>query len=183
MAVRSIVLFREHEAALRRKSQPVRAINRRIQNLIQDLKDTLAHHPEGIGLSAPQINVHDRVIVVRLGGRGEAQRQPSPPVALINPEIVESGYEQKDFDGCLSFPGLYAETVRPHLLHVTGLDEWGRRFECILGGLDAVVVHHEIDHLDGVLFVDRVERIEDLYRVRLDQQGHLVRVPVPAMGA
>jgi peptide deformylase len=183
MAVRDIVLYREHEAALRRKSQPVRAMNRRIQNLIQDLKDTLAHHPEGIGLSAPQINVHDRVIVVRLGGRSEVQRQLSPPVALINPEIVESGYEQKDFDGCLSLPGLYAETVRPHLLHVTGLDEWGRPFECIFGGLDAVVVHHEIDHLDGVLFIDRVERIEELYRVRLDQQGHLVRVPVSAMGA
>lgn len=183
MAVRDIVLYAENEAALRKKSEPVRAINRRIKDLIQDLKDTLAHHSEGIGLAAPQINVHDRVVVARLGGRSEAQSQPSPPIALINPEIVESGYEQKDFDGCLSFPGLYAETVRPHLLHVTGLDEWGQPFECIFGGFDAVVVHHEIDHLDGVLFIDCVERIEDLYQVRLDQHGHLVRMPVSAMGA
>jgi peptide deformylase len=183
MAVRDIVLYAENEAALRKKSEPVRAINRRIQNLIQDLKDTLAHYPEGIGLAAPQINVHDRVVVVRLGGRSEAQSQPSPPIVLINPEIVESGYEQQDFDGCLSLPGLYAETVRPHLLHVTGLDEWGQPFECIFGGFDAVVVHHEIDHLNGVLFIDRVARVEDLYQVRPDEKGRLVRVPVSAIRA
>ena len=178
MAVRSIVLYRENETALRKKSEPVRAINRHIKNLIQDLKDTLIHHTEGIGLAAPQINVHDRVVVVRLGGRSGGSREPSPPVALINPEIVETGHEEEDFDGCLSFPGLYAETIRPHLLHVTGLDEWGKPFECIFGGFDAVVVHHEIDHLDGVLFIDRVGRLEDLYHVHLDGSGHLVRVPV-----
>jgi peptide deformylase len=69
------------------------------------------------------------------------------------------------------------------LLHVTGLDEWGQPFECIFGGFDAVVVHHEIDHLNGVLFIDRVARVEDLYQVRLDEKGRLVRVPVSAIGA
>jgi peptide deformylase len=183
MTVRDIVRYAENEAALRKKSEPVRAVNRRIKNFIQDLKDTLAHHSEGIGLAAPQINVHCRVIVVRLGGRRDDQSQPGPLVALINPEIIETGYEERDFDGCLSFPGLYAETVRPHLVRVAGLDEWGQPFNCIFGGFDAVVVHHEIDHLDGVLFIDRVEGVEDLYQVRLDKQGHLVRVPVSAMGA
>jgi peptide deformylase len=177
MAVRDIVLCAENEAALRKKSEPVRTINRRIKDLVQDLKDTLAHHSEGIGLAAPQINVHDRVIVVRLGGTSQAQSQPGPPIALVNPKIVESGYEQQDFDGCLSLPSLYAETVRPHLLHVAGLDEWGQPFECIFGGFDAVVVHHEIDHLNGVLFIDRVECIEDLYQMRADEQGRLMRVP------
>ena len=86
---------------------------------------------------------------------------------------------ERDFDGCLSFPGLYAETVRPHFLRVTGLDEWGQSFECILGGFDAVVVHHEMDHLDGVLCIDRIERDEDLYQARVDDDGHLVRVLVP----
>ena len=123
MAVRDIVLYAENEAALRKKSEPVRVINRRIKKLMEDLKDTLANHPEGIGLAAPQINVHRRVIVVRLGVRGDGQSEPSPPIALINPQIIEAGYEQRDFDGCLSFPDLFAETVRPHLLHVTGLDE------------------------------------------------------------
>jgi peptide deformylase len=183
MAVRDIVLYTKNEAALRKKSEPVRVVNRRIKNLIQDLKDTLAQHEEGIGLAAPQINVHDRAVVVRLGGRSEAQSQPIAPIALINPEVLEAGREERDFDGCLSFPGLYAETVRPHLFHVTGLDEWGQPFECIFGGFDAVVVHHEIDHLNGVLFTDRVARVEDLYQVRRDEKGHLVRVPVSAMGA
>ncbi len=181
MAVRDIVLYAENETALRKKSEPVRVINRRIKDLVKDLKDTLAHHSDGIGLAAPQINVHHRVVVVRLGGRSNDQSEPGPPVALINPQITETGYEQRDFDGCLSFPGLFAETVRPHLLRVTGLDEWGQPFECIFGGFDAVVVHHEIDHLNGVLFIDRVERIEDLYRVRVDDNGHFVRVPVSVM--
>jgi peptide deformylase len=176
MAVRDILLYSENETALRKKSEPVRVINRRIKKLANDLKDTLAHQPEGIGLAAPQVNVHRRVVVVRLGGRSNERRQPGPPVVLINPQITEAGYEQRVFDGCLSFPGLYAETVRPHLLHVTGLDEWGQSFECIFGGFDAVVVHHEIDHLDGVLFIDRVDRVKDLYRVRIDDNGHLVRV-------
>jgi peptide deformylase len=121
--------------------------------------------------------------VVRLGGRRDGQSEPSPPIALINPEIVEAEREQRDFDGCLSFPGLFAKTVRPHLLEVSGLDEWGQPFDCIFGGFDAVVVHHEIDHLDGVLFIDRVESVEDLYRVRADDKGHLVRVPVSAIRA
>jgi peptide deformylase len=182
MAVRDILLHAENEAALRKKSEPVRGMDRRIEKLVNDLKDTLAHQPEGIGLAAPQINVHVRIIVVRLGAGRNGQRQPDPPVALINPEIIEAGYEQRDFDGCLSFSGLYSETVRPHLLHVTGLDEGGQPFECIFGGFDAVVVHHEMDHLDGVLFIDRVERAEDLYQARVDDNGHMVRVPVSILG-
>jgi len=181
MAVRDIVLFADNQDALRKRSEPVQAVNRRVKNLVEDLKDTLAHQPEGIGLAAPQIKVHHRVIVVRLGGGSDGRKELGPPIALINPQIIETGYEEKDFDGCLSFPGLFAETVRPHLLRVTGLDEWGQSFECIFGGFDAVVVHHEIDHLDGVLFIDRVERVEDLYRVRAADNGHLMRVPVSVM--
>jgi peptide deformylase len=183
MAARDIVLYAENEAALRKKSEPVRAINRRVKNLIQDLKDTLIYHPEGIGLAAPQIHCRCRVIVVRLGARSDSESELCPPTALINPEIVEADCEKKDFDGCLSFPDLYAETVRPHLLHVTGLDERGQPFNRVFGGFDAVVVHHEIDHLNGVLFIDRVAGVEDLYQVRLDEKGRWVRVPVPAIGA
>ncbi|HXV96840.1 MAG TPA: peptide deformylase, partial [Anaerolineae bacterium] len=91
---------------------------------------------------------------------------------------IEARRDERDFDGCLSFPGLYAETVRPHYLKVTGLDEWGKPFTRIFEGFDAVLVHHEIDHLNGVLFLDRVTDISDLYRVREDENGELVRVPV-----
>lgn len=178
MAVRDIVLYSKNEAALRKKSEPVRMVNRRVKKLIKDLKDTLLANSNGIGLAAPQINFHSQVIVVRLGGRSEDDAEPGPPLALVNPEIVEARNDQRDFDGCLSLPGLFAETVRPHYLRVTGLDEWGKPFERVFEGFDAVVVHHEIDHLDGVLFIDRVESVEDLYRVREDENGELVRVPV-----
>ncbi len=181
MAVRDIVLYLENEAALRKKSKPVRSavLPRRVGRLVRDLKDTLNDHPDGIGLAAPQINVHSRVVVVRLGGRRDgSESEPGPPLPLINPRILEAGNEEKDFDGCLSFPGLYGETVRPHYLRVTGLDEAGNPFDRLFEGFDAVVVHHEIDHLDGVLFIDRVESIEDLYRVSEGENGELVRVPV-----
>ena len=178
MAVGDIVLFLENEAALRKKSKPVRGITRRVKRLVRDLEDTLNDHPAGIGLAAPQIDVHSRVVVVRLGGRRGNESKPGPPIALINPEVIDARSEERDFDGCLSFPGLYAETVRPHYLRVTGLDKVGNPFDRVFEGFDAVVVHHEIDHLDGVLFIDRVETIEDLYRVREDENGELVRVPV-----
>ena len=178
MAIRDIILYPQHEAALRKKSEPVRSMNRRVKKLIQDLKDTVMDRAEGIGLAAPQINVHSRVVVVRLGGKGDGSKEPGPPIALINPEIVEARREEKDFDGCLSIPGLYAETVRPHYLRVTGMDEWGKPFTHTFEGFDAVVVHHEIDHLDGVLFIDRVANISDLYQLREDENGDLVRVPV-----
>lgn len=183
MALKPIVLYSENETALRKKSEPVRVINRRTKKLIKDLKDTLLDRNDGIGLAAPQINVHSRVVIVRLGGRDDDKSEPGPPVALINPEIVEAKNDEKDFDGCLSFPGLYAETVRPHYLRVTGLDEWGKPFNRIFEGFDAVLVHHEIDHLDGVLFIDRVTSLEDMYRVREDENGELVRVPVTTIGS
>ena len=132
MAVRDIVLYLENEAALRKTSRPVRNIDRQVRRLIQDLKDTLNDHPDGIGLAAPQIDVHSRVVVVRLGGRrddGGDRNEPDPPLALVNPKVIEAGDEERDFDGCLSFPGLYGETIRPHYLRVTGLDEAGHPFD------------------------------------------------------
>lgn len=183
MAVKPIVLFSKNEKALRKKSGPVRVVNRRVKKLIRDLKDTLMERGDGIGLAAPQINVHSRVALVRLGSHDETKEEPDPPIALVNPEIVEAGDPRRDFDGCLSFPGLYAETVRPHRLRVTGLDEWGQPFDRVFEGFDAVLVHHEIDHLNGVLFIDRVEKPEDLYRVEEDENGELFRVPVTSVTA
>jgi len=180
MTIRPILLYSENEAALRKKSEPVRVVNRRVKKLIKDLKDTLLDRSNGIGLAAPQINVHSRVVVVRLGGDDE-DKEPGPPIALINPKIVEAKHDERDFDGCLSFPGLFAQTTRPHYLKVKGLDEQGKPFERIFEGFDAVVVHHEIDHLNGVLFIDRVENIEDMYTVREDENGELVLVPVTAL--
>ena len=178
MAVQKIVLYAENPDPLRKRSKPARGVNRHTRNLIQDLKDTLNAHPDGIGLAAPQISVHFRVVIVCLGaGNGEGS-EPDPPIALVNPKIIEAADEQMDFDGCLSFPGLFAETMRPHHLRVTGLDEEGRAFDRVFSGYDAVVAHHEIDHLNGVLFIDRVEKFEDFYRLREDENGRFTRVPI-----
>lgn len=180
MATREIVLYPEDADVLRKQSTPIGDMTGPVRRLIQDLKDALNNHPEGIGLAAPQIGAHRRVVVVRLGGGQQSEGDPGPPIPLVNPEIIEAGDEKKDFDGCLSLPGLYGETVRPHYLRVTGLDEAGDSFDRVFEGFDAVVVHHEIDHLDGVLFIDRVEGLEDLYHLQERENGELVRVPLSA---
>jgi peptide deformylase len=178
MAVREILKYPENKAALRKKSKAVRSVSQSVARLIEDLKDTLNAHPDGIGLAAPQVNVRQRVVVVKLGARINEQSGPDPPIALVNPKIIKAQEERKDFDGCLSFPGLYGETIRPHYLRVTGWDERGKSFNRIFEDFDAVLVHHEIDHLDGVLFIDRIESMDDLYRVREKEDGTRVRAPL-----
>lgn len=178
MAVREILLYPRDKTDLRAKSNPVRAFNRHIKGVIEDLKETLLAHQDGIGLAAPQIGVHSCIVVVRLGGRNDWDQEAGPPIALVNPSIVDTGDERKDFDGCLSFPGLFGETTRPHYLRVIGTDENEIPFERTFTGFDAVLVHHEIDHLEGVLFIDHIESLDDLYRVVMDGNGKPVRVPI-----
>ena len=178
MAVREILLYPKDKTALRAESDFIYTFNRQTKRLIEDLKDTLLAHHDGIGLAAPQIDVHLRVVIVRLGARNDWDSEADPPIALVNPKIVESSDERKDYDGCLSFPGLYGETIRPHYLRVAGIDEDGKPFDRVFAGFDAAVVHHEIDHLDGVLFTDRIESFDDLYRVYLDSDGKPVQVPI-----
>lgn len=156
MPVRRIVLFASNPDFLRRKSEPIQDGVDAWRDLLVDLKDTLRRHANGVGLAAPQIGVAKRAIVVCLGTEPGGGHEP--PVGIINPEILEAGRELLDVDGCLSLPGLCAETVRPHFLRLRGIDEQGRRAEWTLEGFDAVMVHHEVDHLDGVLFIDRVPK-------------------------
>jgi peptide deformylase len=178
MTIRDILIYPQHKAELRRKSVPVTRLKKGVVRLIRDLKDTLQASSDGIGLAAPQISRHQRVVIVRLGTASDGSDEPGSPIALVNPMIMEASDERKDFDGCLSFPGLYGETSRPHRLRVTGLDEDGISFDRVYEGFDAVVVHHEIDHLDGVLFIDRIENWADLYTVERNERGELVRVPI-----
>lgn len=178
MAVREILQYSRHQAALREKSKPVPFVNRKVLGLIRDLKDTLEASSDGIGLAAPQINIHKRVVIACPGSVEDGRWQAGPPVALVNPEIVEASGERRDYDGCLSFPGIYGETTRPHYLRVTGLDEDGKPFDRVYEGFNAVIIHHELDHLDGVLFIDRIENPQDLFTLRENERGETVRVPV-----
>ena len=164
MAVQPIVLYDSNPEVLRQKSAPVHDGFGSVKDLINDLKDTLFHHGRAIGLAAPQIGVHKRVIIVCFNKEEDNEKKPEPPIGIINPIIIEEGRELPDFDGCLSFPGLYAETVRPHFMRLQGLDENGKPFEWTLEGFDAVVVHHEVDHLNGILFIDRVSSPDKFYR-------------------
>jgi peptide deformylase len=178
MAVREIMLYSEQKTALREKSKAVPFVNQKVRQLIRDLKETLEAHSEGVGLAAPQINIHKRVVIVCPGAVMDGKWQAGPPMAMVNPEIVEASDDRKDLDGCLSFPGLYGETIRPHHLRIAGLDENGQPFDRVYQGFNAVVIHHEIDHLNGVLFIDRIENPQDLYTISENERGETFRVPV-----
>ena len=183
MAKRDILIYPNNETELRSKSKPVEAINRRTKRLIQDLKDTLGAYSNGAGLAAPQINVHLRVVIVQLGSSKQSNDAHREFTTLVNPIILDAGKERRDFDGCLSFPSLFGETVRPHYLRVSGLDDQGEPFERVFKGFDAVVVHHEIDHLNGVLFIDHIKDPEKLWRTpESETTDKAVEAAVPPTG-
>ena len=168
MTVRKILLYPKDEAALRHKSLGVRRLDDDVKSLITDLKDTLAIQA-GAGLAAPQIGVLKRVVLVRFGqDKGELEA----PLTLINPIILENGPLGTGFDGCLSMPGLATwDTVRPTWLTFSARDENWKQIKMRVEGIDAIVVHHEIDHLNGVLFLDRMEKGGKLYIVQKDEYG------------
>lgn len=168
MTVRKILKYPQDEAKLRRKSAEVKRLDADVKQLIRDLKDTLATQ-SGAGLAAPQIGVLKRVALVRFGqDKGEME----PPLTIINPVILESGEMAKGFDGCLSIPNLYTwDTVRPSWLVFSARDETWKKIEMRVEGIDAIVVHHEIDHLNGVLFLDRMDTGGKLYVARKDANG------------
>ena len=168
MTVKRILRFPDEETQLRKPSEKVRKLNSKIRTLVQDLKDTLALHP-GAGLAAPQIGVHQRVALVRLG-QDEGKLQP--PLTLINPEILAAGPISKGFDGCLSLPKIATwDSLRPSWLRFRAMGEDGETFEKRVEGIDAIVVHHEIDHLDGIFFLDRLSDDAKLFIAIETQDG------------
>jgi peptide deformylase len=169
MAVRPIVMAHLQEAVLRRKSLRVREVDKSVRNLAQDLTDTvLANH--GAGLAAPQIGAHWRVVVV-LNDEGEV-------IPMVNPEVVRSQGRILDYEGCLSFPGLWGLVERSATVTVKYLDLDGRPRRMKVSQIMARAVEHEIDHLDGVLFVDRLAEPGKLYRVEFDEEDHPIYVPI-----
>jgi peptide deformylase len=160
---------------LRKKSQPLKRVGRQARALVQDLLDTLDTQ-EGVGLAAPQIGVLARVCLVMVGtencdGPGE-DAQPEI-IALINPEVLEEGEPERGYDGCLSIPGLQGYTRRPAFMRVRALDLEGNPVEYRFEGFDARVAAHEIDHLDGILYFDRLETLEDLFYLVPDEREGL----------
>lgn len=142
---------------LRTRAQPVEHVDADVRKLIDDMLETMYAAP-GIGLAATQVNVHKRVLVVDIS---ETRDQP---LAFINPELVTREGVEETEEGCLSVPGYYDKVTRAERIRVRALDRNGKTIEMNADGLLAVCIQHEIDHLDGKLFVDY---LSDLKRTRI----------------
>lgn len=151
-------------AILREQSTPVENIDREIKKLIRDMKATIGPN-HGIGLAAPQVGVNKRIILINLPSDhfDESGCEIAPldkHIVLINPEITWSSSEQVLFEeGCLSLPDFFAEVLRPERVKFTALDEKGNVIEAEAEGIFARVLQHEIDHLNGVLFADKLANL------------------------
>jgi peptide deformylase len=142
------------DPVLRRPAEPVTEITGELHGLIEDMFDTM-YAEEGVGLAAPQVGISRRIIVV------DAREEDSLPFVLINPEITFFGADlDRAEEGCLSIPGLREVVERPWEVRVRGLDRDGEPVELEADGLLARILQHEIDHLDGILFVDRVSPLK-----------------------
>lgn len=132
---------------LRKKSRPVDKIDERILTLLDDMAETM-YKAEGVGLAAPQVGILRRVVVIDIG---------EGLLELINPVIIEEDGEQCAMEGCLSVPGLTGQVKRPLKVVVEGLDRQGKKIKVEGSELLARALCHEIDHLDGTLYIDKVE--------------------------
>jgi peptide deformylase len=144
------------DSLLRQKAKKVSRIDGSIQRLIDDMIETM-QRANGVGLAAPQIGVPLRVIVVQMPGE--------EPIALINPEIARRNGEQEVTEGCLSVPGYCGEIKRSAEVTVKGKNRRGKAVRIRAAGLMAEAFEHEIDHLNGVLYIDHVESPEKLHKV------------------
>lgn len=147
---------KNNEPILKKRAKKVREVDKEIRQLIVDMVQTMAKG-QGIGLAAPQVGVLRRVIVIQ--GDFKGQRI----LGLINPKITKMSKEkEKDMEGCLSFPGIFLEIKRAKEVEVKGLDINGKKVKLKAKGLLARVLQHEIDHLDGILFFNRLGIIDKI---------------------
>ncbi|HET9439767.1 MAG TPA: peptide deformylase [Longimicrobiales bacterium] len=142
------------DPVLREKAAPVVDITDEVRELIRNMFETM-YAEEGVGLAAPQVGVSERVIVI------DPQQDDLPAFALINPEILELSKEtEKGEEGCLSIPGLRDVVERPQSVVVRGTTPEGELRQLDLQGLPARIIQHEVDHLDGILFFDRLSPLK-----------------------
>ncbi len=141
---------------LKIKSKPVIKVDDNIRQLMDDMLETM-HSAHGIGLAAPQINVHKRIIVVDVVSEDDVSQQ----LCMANPEIIKVSNEDFSHDeGCLSLPEHYSEVIRPSSVRIRYLDKKNKICELDATGILAVCIQHEIDHLDGILFVDHISSLK-----------------------
>jgi peptide deformylase len=152
MAMREVRLL--GDPILREKAPPVDAVTAAVRSLIADMFETM-YAEEGVGLAAPQIGIPARILVI------DTREEGITPIALVNPVMLEASEEtQKAEEGCLSLPGLNDVVERSARVVVSGIDRAGMQTRFAADGLLARVLQHEIDHLDGILFIDRVSPLK-----------------------
>ena len=165
MAIREILTY--PDPFLIRTMTPVAAVNDEVRAVIDDMIETMYDEP-GVGLAATQIGEDRRIIVYDVSGPDD----PRSPRALVNPQIVASeGRQLSENEGCLSVPDFRADVDRAQRVRVTGRDAQDRPVEIEAEGFPAIVLQHEIDHLNGVLFIDRISKLKrELYKRRVRKQ-------------
>ncbi len=166
MAVKRIL--QAHEEAVRQKAKRVRDFGPSLEALVEDMIETIRSAP-GLGLAAPQIGVPLRIIVVELPEDEEPQSKRL--YVICNPEIVRSWGQEESEEGCLSLPGYVGEIKRASTVTVKGRDLKGRKIKVKAQGLLARALQHEIDHLEGMLFTDRLESIDKLRPLKRREEG------------
>ena len=147
MAIRKIVI--QGDEILNKVCRPVTEFNPKLHELIDDMRETLAE-ANGVGLAAPQVGILRRVVVVL--------NDDEEIIELVNPEIISQSGEQRGPEGCLSIPGKFGMVTRPNLVRVRAQDRFGNWFEAEGEGLTARAFCHELDHLDGHLYVEHIDR-------------------------
>ena len=150
------ICYLPDDSVLRQKAKRVPKIDGSIQRLIDDMVETM-QQANGVGLAAPQVGVSLRVIVL--------QMPDEQPMAIINPEIVRHAGEQEVTEGCLSVPGYFGEIKRPASITVKGRNHEGKAIRIKGTGLIAEALEHEIDHLNGNLYIDRIQSQDKLHKV------------------
>jgi len=177
MAILTILEFPDDR--LRKKAVPVPVVDESIRRLVDDMFETMYAAP-GVGLAATQVNVQKRIVVL------DVSEEKNAPLCLINPEIVEKNGSEEMDEGCLSVPGIFEKVTRAETVKIRALDRNGEPFELDADSLLAVCIQHEIDHLDGKLFVDYLSPLKrQLIRKKLkkDQRQRASQQPQKARAA
>lgn len=169
MAVRPVLEY--PDPRLLQKTAPVEDVQTdAIQTLIDDMLETM-YDQDGAGLAAPQVGANHRILVIDLS------RDRSEPLCLINPEIVEREGSQSNQEGCLSFPGIWIDVERANWVHMKALDRNSKPIEIKTDGFLAIAIQHEIDHLDGIVFINRLSGLKRQRAMKKFDKAKRLRTP------
>jgi len=138
---------------LRTKAKPVEVVDKQVQNIVNDMFETMYEAP-GIGLAATQVDIHKQIIVI------DVSEEKDQPLCLINPMILKAEGKEEYEEGCLSVPGIYETVQRAENIEIRALNQQGEAFEMSADGILAICIQHEMDHLQGKLFVDYLSRLK-----------------------